>query len=72
MPVTRVAIRQGKTSEYKRALIDEIYEATRESVAITDDDRFVAITGHGEDENWSFGLGETQFYEASGRRGAAA
>ena len=27
MPVTRIAIRDGKTSEYKQALLDEIYEA---------------------------------------------
>ena len=29
MPVTRIAIREGKTPEYKQALMDEIYEATR-------------------------------------------
>jgi 4-oxalocrotonate tautomerase len=49
MPVTRIAIREGKTSEYKQALMDEIYEAMRETVAIKDGDRFVAITEHGED-----------------------
>ena len=126
MPVTRIAIRDGKTSEYKQALMDEIYEAMRETVAIKDGDRFMAITEHGADafaygpflgidrsddlvqiqvfwapgkstedklamyrriverlsanpgvrpedvlisvtetaaENWSFGLGETQFYK---------
>ena len=50
MPVTRIAIRQGKSPEYNRALMDEIYEATRETVAITDADRFMTITEHGEDE----------------------
>jgi 4-oxalocrotonate tautomerase len=49
MPVTRIAIRDGKTSEYKQALMDEIYEAMRETVAIKDGDRFMAITEHGED-----------------------
>ncbi len=44
MPVTRIAIREGKTREYKRALMDEIYEAMRETVAIKDGDRFMAIT----------------------------
>jgi 4-oxalocrotonate tautomerase len=125
MPVTRIAIRDGKTSEYKQALMDQIYEAMRDTVAIKDGDRFMAITEHGADafaygpflgidrsddlvqiqifwapgkateeklamygrivqrladnpgvrpedvlisvtetaaENWSFGLGETQFY----------
>ena len=34
----------------KQALMDEIYEAMRETVAIKDGDRFMAITEHGEDE----------------------
>ena len=50
MPVTRIAIREGKTPEYKQALMDEIYEAMRETVAIKDGDRFIAITEHGEHE----------------------
>ena len=130
MPLTRIAIRDGKTSEYKQALMDEIYDAMRETVAIKDGDRFMAITEHGADafaygpflgiersddlvqiqvfwapgkstedklamyrriverlsanpgvrpedvlisvtetaaENWSFGLGETQFYTPAAR-----
>src|ERR1700684_2852666 len=50
MPVTRIAIREGKTAEYKQALLDEIYEAMRETVAIKDGDRFMTITEHGEHE----------------------
>jgi hypothetical protein len=50
MPVTRIAIRDGKTPEYKQALMDEIYEAMRETVAIQDGDRFMTITEHGEHE----------------------
>jgi 4-oxalocrotonate tautomerase len=50
MPVTRIAIREGKPPEYKQALMDEIYEAMRETVAIKDGDRFMAITEHGEQE----------------------
>ncbi|HEY1519883.1 MAG TPA: tautomerase family protein [Solirubrobacteraceae bacterium] len=135
MPVTRIAIREGKTPEYKRALMDEIYEAMRETVAIKDGDRFMAVTEHGKDEfaygpflgidrsddlvqiqvfwapgktadaklamykrivarlganpgvrpedvlisvvetaadNWSFGNGETQFYQSHDRQPAAA
>jgi 4-oxalocrotonate tautomerase len=48
VPVTRIAIRQGKTAEYKQALLDEIYEAMRETVAIKEGDRFMAITEHDE------------------------
>jgi phenylpyruvate tautomerase PptA (4-oxalocrotonate tautomerase family) len=50
MPVTRIAIREGKTPEYKQALMDEIYEAMRETVAIKDGDRFMTISEHGEHE----------------------
>ena len=50
MPVTRIAIRDGKTPEYTQALMDEIYEAMRETVAIKDGDSFMAITEHGEQE----------------------
>ena len=46
MPVTRIAIREGKTADYKQALLDEIYEAMRETVQIKDGDRFMAITEH--------------------------
>jgi 4-oxalocrotonate tautomerase len=50
MPVTRIAIREGKSPEYKQALLDGIYEAMRETVAIKEGDRFMAITEHGEHE----------------------
>jgi len=46
MPVTRIAIREGKTPDYKQALLDEIYEAMRETVQIKEGDRFMAITEH--------------------------
>jgi 4-oxalocrotonate tautomerase len=48
MPVTRIALRAGRSGEYKQALLDEIYEAMRETVAIKEGDRFMAITEHDE------------------------
>jgi 4-oxalocrotonate tautomerase len=54
MPLTRIAIRQGKSDDYKQALLDEIYEAMRETVAIKEGDRFMAITEHGPHE-FAFG-----------------
>jgi 4-oxalocrotonate tautomerase len=50
MPVTRIAIRRGKTTEWKQAILDEIHEAIRETVHIQDGDRFMALTEHGEGE----------------------
>jgi 4-oxalocrotonate tautomerase len=49
VPVTRIAIRKGKPAQYKEALLNEIYEAMRETVAIKEGDRFMAITEHDED-----------------------
>jgi 4-oxalocrotonate tautomerase len=50
MPVTRIAFRAGKSDDYKQALLDEIYESMRETVAIKEGDRFMTITEHGEHE----------------------
>jgi 4-oxalocrotonate tautomerase len=50
MPVTRIAIRSGKSQEYKQALMDGIYEAMRETVGIQEGDRFMALTEHGPHE----------------------
>lgn len=50
MPVTRIAIREGKSPDYKQALLDEIYEAMRETVQIKDGDRFMTISEHGAHE----------------------
>jgi phenylpyruvate tautomerase PptA (4-oxalocrotonate tautomerase family) len=50
MPVTRVAVRRGKTAEWKQAILDGIHEAIRETVHIQDGDRFMALTEHGEGE----------------------
>jgi phenylpyruvate tautomerase PptA (4-oxalocrotonate tautomerase family) len=50
MPMTRIALREGRTPEFKLALMDEIYEAMRETIAIKEGDRFMAITEHGAAE----------------------
>jgi 4-oxalocrotonate tautomerase len=50
MPVTRIAIRRGKTAAWKQAILDEIHEAIRETVHIQDGDRFMALSEHGESE----------------------
>ena len=43
MPLTRVALRRGKSAEYKRAILDGIYAAMRESFSVPEDDRFMLI-----------------------------
>ena len=43
MPLTRVALRRGKSAEYKRAILDGIYSAMRETFSVPEDDRFMVI-----------------------------
>ncbi len=43
MPLVRVALRRGKSGEYKRAILDGIYAAMRESFSVPEDDRFMLI-----------------------------
>ncbi len=50
MPLTRVALRRGKSAEYKRAILDGIYAAMRESFSVPEDDRFMLIDEY-DDEN---------------------
>jgi 4-oxalocrotonate tautomerase len=55
MPMTRVALRKGKPPEYKTAILEQIYEAMRETVHIKDGDRFMSISEHEASE---FAYGE--------------
>ena len=43
MPLTRVALRRGKSAEYKRAILDGIYAAMRETFRVPEDDKFMLI-----------------------------
>ncbi|MDQ0326452.1 phenylpyruvate tautomerase PptA (4-oxalocrotonate tautomerase family) [Rhodopseudomonas julia] len=52
MPVTRIALRKGKTQTYKKALMAEVYEAMRETFDVPEDDRFMALCEHDEDTLW--------------------
>jgi 4-oxalocrotonate tautomerase len=46
MPVTRVAIRKGKSTAYRQAILDGIYAAQLEAVHISEGDRFMALSEH--------------------------
>ena len=54
MPLTRIALRRGKSPEYRRAICDQIYAALRETFGVPEDDRFMAITEHDAD-NFDYG-----------------
>jgi 4-oxalocrotonate tautomerase len=54
MPLTRIALRRGKSPEYRHALCDQIYNALRETFAVPEDDRFMVITEH-DGDNFDYG-----------------
>lgn len=44
MPFTRILLKKGKSPEYRRALMEQVYLAMRETIAIPEHDRFATIT----------------------------
>jgi len=46
MPLVRISVREGTTSEYRRALADGVHRAMVEAIAVPSDDRFQIITEH--------------------------
>jgi len=54
MPMTRVSLKKGKSAEYKRAMLDNIYEAMRETFNCPEDDKFMVLSEH-EDSDFYYG-----------------
>jgi phenylpyruvate tautomerase PptA (4-oxalocrotonate tautomerase family) len=54
MPLTRVTLRRGKTAAYRKAILDGLYHAMRETFEVPEHDRFMTISQHDEDE-FSYG-----------------
>ena len=50
MPLVQVSLRDGKSAEYKLAIGNGIYQAMRETFNVPDEDRFVVISEHTENE----------------------
>jgi len=53
MPLTRVSLRRGKPAAHRQAILDGIYRAMRAVFDVPDEDRFMTITEHDED-NFSY------------------
>lgn len=49
MPLVRISIRSGKPAAYKKALVDGLYAAMRETFSVPEDDLFMTIDEHGAD-----------------------
>jgi 4-oxalocrotonate tautomerase len=56
MPLTRVSLRRGKSAAYRQAILDGLYLAMRETIAVPEDDRFMTISEH-DAEDFSYGAG---------------
>ena len=54
MPITRISLRRGKGAEYRRALMDQVYEAMRDTFDVPEEDRFMIVSEH-EEADFSFG-----------------
>ena len=50
MPLTRISLRRGKSPKYRRAIMEGIYRAMRETFEVPEDDRFMTISQHDADE----------------------
>ena len=46
MPLVRISLRKGTTTEYRKAIADGVYQAMIEAIAIPPADRFQIISEH--------------------------
>jgi phenylpyruvate tautomerase PptA (4-oxalocrotonate tautomerase family) len=46
VPLTRVSLLKGKTHQYHRALMEQVYLAMRETFDVPADDRFMTVSEH--------------------------
>ncbi len=54
MPFTRIALREGKSAEYRRALSEGVHCALQHAFAVPVDDIFMTVTEHSAD-NFFYG-----------------
>jgi 4-oxalocrotonate tautomerase len=46
MPLVRIALREGKSADYRRAIADEVHRAMVEAASVPELDRFQIVTEH--------------------------
>ena len=49
MPPVRIDLRKGKSAAYKKAIVDGVYRAMRETFIVPDGDRFMVVNDHQAD-----------------------
>ena len=50
MPLTRISLKRGKPKAYKAAIVEQVYQAMRGTFDVPEDDRFVIVTEHDDDD----------------------
>jgi phenylpyruvate tautomerase PptA (4-oxalocrotonate tautomerase family) len=50
MPLTRISMKKGTTAQYRKAIMDGLYAAMRETFNVPEEDRFMVIHQHDDDE----------------------
>jgi 4-oxalocrotonate tautomerase len=50
MPLTRVSLRRGKPAAYRKAILENLYQAMRETFNVPEGDRFMTVTEHDQDD----------------------
>ena len=50
MPLARVSMRRGKPAIYRKAILDGLYQALRETFDVPEGDRFMVLTEHDADD----------------------
>ena len=54
MPFTRISLRSGKPAAYRRAIVDGVYSAMRETFNVPENDRFMTVSEH-DGDGFDFG-----------------
>ena len=54
MPLTRISMKRGKSVAYRTAIMEQVYEAMRETFDVPDNDRFVMLHEH-DDDSFAYG-----------------
>jgi len=49
MPLVRIDLRKGKPVAYKKAIVDGVYRAMRETFIVPEEDRFMVVNEHNAD-----------------------
>jgi phenylpyruvate tautomerase PptA (4-oxalocrotonate tautomerase family) len=50
MPLTRISMKRGKPAAYRHAILNNLYQAMRETFTVPEGDRFMTISQHDDDD----------------------